>query len=531
MIDIAKKDDRRGILSGVAAMGIATIIVKMLSVLYKIPMLNALGEEGMGYFNTAYTIYGFFYIVCTAGVPKAITILISDASERGEYRERDGILRSAFTLFFAIGLLLFLVFLTMSGIIARCIGSPKSVLSMIVIAPTLIIVSVTGVLRGYLSAVGRLGAISVSQILEGVFKLCLGLLLSRYSLQIGLDTPTCAAVAVVGVDLGALVAMLYMFIVYKKENKDYNIGQKISFGNFKRNSKSIFSISVPITLTSAVMSVSSIIDLLMIMSRLGSIGYSEDTCAGLFGNYTTLAVPMLNLCVSLIAPLSIAYLPRLTSYFSRGCESKYRSAFSSFYNITMLCAAFLFSVLHFFPRQVLYFIFGENGYLLGAELLSVLSVSVITYSALIVVNTALESRRCVRAPLISMLIGCIFKIPIEYFLLSRPEINIFGAAHSTNITYLIALLISVFLGVRSGVFKPVDAFLCIGYLASSVLSAEGALYVYRMLNWSAENRVQTLGILPFMLLLYIILSIFITTFGYLFIKSRRIAQKTVQNFI
>ena len=144
-------NERKGILSGVVTMGVATVLVKILSVLYKIPMLSILGEEGMGYFNTAYTIYSFFYIVCSAGVPKAIMILLSGAKERNDKRKYDDVLRSAFILFLSIGAATSFVFLSFAALISRCIGSPSSVYSMLVVAPSLVIVSVSGVFRGYLS--------------------------------------------------------------------------------------------------------------------------------------------------------------------------------------------------------------------------------------------------------------------------------------------------------------------------------------------------------------------------------------------
>lgn len=515
----------KGVLSGVFAMGVATILVKVLSVLYKIPMLNILGEEGMGYFNTAYTIYSFFYIVCTAGVPKAIMILLSGARERGEHREYESILKSAFRLFFLIGFSLFIIFMLFAGVIAKSIGSPNSVFSMMVIAPSLIIVSVTGVLRGYLSSIGRLGSISVSQILEGIFKLSLGLLLSHYSLELGLSIPMCGAVAILGVDLGALVAMLYMFIVYKKENKDYNIGQKLLLADFRRCSKSIFSISIPITVTSAVMSASSIIDLFMIMSRLSSIGYSEQTCATLYGNYTTLAVPMFNLCISLITPLSIAYLPKLTSHFVRGCEGGFSKTASSFSDLTMLLASFFYAVVCFLPKQSLYFIFGDNGYILGGELLSSLAISVITYSLLIVVNTTLEARGRVRIPLLSMLAGSIIKIPVEYYLLSKPEINLFGAVYSTNVTYIIALIISSVFALKYGAVRASDPLRAGGFFGAAVLAGITTLSIYSRLGMSVENRLHTVIAISLLLVLYLILSTFIILFEYLFGKNWQIAQK------
>jgi stage V sporulation protein B len=519
-------NERKNILTGVVAMGIATVVVKILSVLYKIPMLNTLGEEGMGYFNTAYTIYSFFFIVCTAGVPKAVMILLSRAREKGDNGEYNKILKVAFYLFLIIGTVGCILFLFFAGLISNAIGSQSSVYSMLMIAPSLVIVAVTGVLRGYLSSVGRLGSISVSQILEGTLKLCIGLVLSRYSLNIGLSTPLCAAMAIVGVDAGALVAMIYMLIVYKKENKGYKSRQKLKINDFKLHTKSIFSISIPITVTSAVMSVSSIIDLFMIISRLKSIGYSEQLCTGLYGNYTTLVVPMFNFCIALISPLAIAYLPKLASSFARGDEGKYSEALSSFSQITMFSASFLYAPLAYFPKQVLYFIFGENGYEVGAEMLSGLAVSVLSYSLLIVVNTSLEARGYVRAPLLSMAIGCAVKIPVEFLLLSMPELNIMGAVYSTNITYIIALAVSLCYALRTRAYKvrfAMDAARCI---VASILSSSLVIGVYSLLHCRAESRLHTLILIPVLLLIYLVISLLSLVLRYVFKRNRQFAQKS-----
>ena len=65
-------------LKGAASLSLAALMVKILGVAYKIPLSHILGDDGMGYFNTAYTVYTFFFLICTAGVPKAITILVTE---------------------------------------------------------------------------------------------------------------------------------------------------------------------------------------------------------------------------------------------------------------------------------------------------------------------------------------------------------------------------------------------------------------------------------------------------------------------
>ena len=76
---------KRKFFSGVAILTLATIVVKVIGLLYKIPMMKILGEEGMGYFNSAYEIYTFFYILATAGLPVAVSILISENLENKRF--------------------------------------------------------------------------------------------------------------------------------------------------------------------------------------------------------------------------------------------------------------------------------------------------------------------------------------------------------------------------------------------------------------------------------------------------------------
>ena len=71
--------------SGAFVLTLSAVIVKLLGVIYKVPLMQLMGEEGMGYFNSAYTVYTFFYLLCTAGVPKAVMIVTSEARFNGRY--------------------------------------------------------------------------------------------------------------------------------------------------------------------------------------------------------------------------------------------------------------------------------------------------------------------------------------------------------------------------------------------------------------------------------------------------------------
>ena len=163
------------ILGGTFSLTLSTIIVKLLGLIYKIPLSSILGDEGMGYFNSAYTVYAFFYLLCTAGVPKAVMIMVSEAKARGKECDEERVVKIAFAMFLLLGIFVTILFICFSDYLSSLIGNSKSAATMIAIAPSIIFISLSGVIRGYLSAHTRLLDVAVSQIIEGVGKLIFGL--------------------------------------------------------------------------------------------------------------------------------------------------------------------------------------------------------------------------------------------------------------------------------------------------------------------------------------------------------------------
>jgi len=104
MAEAVKNNAKKTFLSGVMLLSLSTVLVKLIGLIYKIPMLAYLGSEGMGYFNSAYEIYALFCVISTAGLPVALSVLVSDALARGETWRVRRIYRAAMTVFLLIGL-------------------------------------------------------------------------------------------------------------------------------------------------------------------------------------------------------------------------------------------------------------------------------------------------------------------------------------------------------------------------------------------------------------------------------------------
>ena len=149
--------------SGVIVLTVTNLIVKAIGLMFKIPMNHIVGDEGMGYYNSAYTFYTYLYMVSTAGLPTAISIMISDSRAKRQLKQAKSIYRIAMTVFCIIGVVSMLIMFFGSGLMSKAIGAENTKYSIMAIAPTLFFLYRKRPARIFpgLSADGAYGNISV----------------------------------------------------------------------------------------------------------------------------------------------------------------------------------------------------------------------------------------------------------------------------------------------------------------------------------------------------------------------------------
>lgn len=453
---IGIKKEKNGFLSGALALSVSTILVKVLGVIYKVPLSYILTEEGMGYFNSAYTVYSFFYILCTAGVPKAITMLISEAD--GDRANESRIYKTSLTLFFALGFIITGIFILLSPALSVAVGSSKSAAAMLVIAPSILFISLSGVMRGYLTGKCSMLPIAISQLIEAALKLVLGLIFANIGKELKLTMPLISAFTILGITLGSIASCIFLSLYIKLKNNGIKVKQK---SKLEKNDiiKRIIKIALPISLSSSIMSLSGLLDLGLIMRRLVSVGYSEAEATALYGNYTTLSVPMMNLIISVLTPISVAALPRLASMHFKREREGFQNTLSDTVRITAFVGALCSTLFLFFSFEVLDVLFAAGMSAEGAGLLSLLSPAVYLLSILTAVNTGHEAMQNIRIPVIALLLGCAVKTVVGVVLIGNPEFGINGAPIGTVCAYAVALVYSLIelsgRGVKLHTFKNI----------------------------------------------------------------------------
>jgi stage V sporulation protein B len=434
----------KGIIYNTAYLTISAILVKLIGVLYKVPLSYILTDQGMGYFNAAYTVYSILYLLGTAGVPKAITVLVSGYKAEGNVALESRIFVLLSRVFFVFGLILCGVLLGVAAPLSEFLGTPHASITICAIAPSLIFVSLSGVFRGYLSANHEFSSCAVSSVIEATSRLLLGVAGVWIGKELQLPLYMMSALAVLGIGVGSLLSTIYLYINSKKCISNKKTEQNGCCLNDKRIIKSFLRIAVPITLGAMASGFSSVIDLSMIIRSLEAGGMSEGEATAVYGNYTTLAVPMLQMAISLITPLAVVILPTLASEFrAQSHESFSRTlAFGS-----ELCAMISFpiaSVFLFFPYPLLALFFHDASAALAAPMLRNLFPAVLMFSFLLIANTALESIGQAKMQMISMLIGVAVKIIANVALLQSAAMGILGAPIATVLSYAASLIFSIF---------------------------------------------------------------------------------------
>ncbi len=492
----------RGFLGGAIWLTISALILKVIGLIYKIPLSYMIGDEGMGYFNSAYTVYTFFYIISTAGIPKSISILTAKAEAENSGTE-NGIFSSAFKTLTAFGLFLTLILTLFSKSFASIIGNEKSTLSILSIAPSVLFVAASGVLRGYLSGKMDFIPIAISELIAGLFKLILGLVLAQIALMRGYSVEVISAFAILGITIGSFFGTVYLGKVYlKKHGKEKNIRAE----NYKKNLKDILKIAIPLTATSAISSIVNILDLSIIMNGLAKSGYSDTLSTILYGNYTTLAVPMLTLVLTLVTPITTASLPTLAKDYARENHGAYLSTVNKTLSITSFFGIPCFFGFLFFSNEILSVIFEQSSAVLGAPQLSVLSFAVLLILPLTVINNALEAAGRVKVPIISLTIGAVVKLMITAVFIRKESIGILAAPLGTAVSYAISLLISycaLTTSLKEGNIIHFDSLFFSSFF--SAIAIIPAIFVKKIINLNYSARLFSLVTLLIFGLIYLFL--------------------------
>ena len=209
---VAQSPKQNTFFGGAAVLAAGILVVKLIGLFYKIPLLNIIGEQGTADFGNAYNIYAVLLTISTAGLPVAVSKLVSEANALGRQNQVRRTFRLAMALFLTLGVLSFLVMFFCADQLAGLMHDSMAAPGIKALAPAVICVGCLSAFRGYAQGHGRMTPTAVSQIIEALCKLTVGLGLAYWLVKHGADASHAAAGAITGVTVGTIVALAYMLM-------------------------------------------------------------------------------------------------------------------------------------------------------------------------------------------------------------------------------------------------------------------------------------------------------------------------------
>lgn len=493
--------------SGVAVLAISTFIVKIIGLFYKIPMMAYLGAEGMGYFNSAYEIYSLFFVVSTTGIPVAISILVAENKTQGRLNNIKKIFKISLVVLGALGFAGTLLMSVFHDKLAELINNDAAKYCILAISPTVLMICLSSAIRGYFQGNQIMMPTAVSQVIEALGKLLLGLGLAIIAINKGYSIPKVAAFAVLGLTIGVALSLLYLVLyklLYRIKTTDNALSTSLETNNVIL--KKLLNIAIPITLSSTILSLTKIIDMTMILGRLNSIGYTQAQANAVYGSYSTMAVSIYNLPATIISAIALPLVPMLTSAVESNDRMKEKSVLTSSLKMTALIAFPTGLGIAVFSKPILHLLFSsqEKEIAYTAPLLSLLGLSVFLSSMITITNAVLQAYKQVKKPIVSMILGTLVKVVTAFILIGIPQINIYGAPISTFFSTVVIVAVNLYFIIRrTGKINAVFSLFVKPFVAA-LLSMTVGVGLYILLSNFYSSKIITLAVIVCVAFVYTI---------------------------
>ena len=438
---VAQTQKQNSFFGGAAILAAGILIVKLIGMFYKIPLINIIGEAGAADFNNAYNIYAVLLTVSTAGLPVAVSKLVSEANALDRRNQVRRTFRLALVLFLALGLVSFLVMFFRADTLAGMMNDSKAAAGIRALAPAVVCVGCLAALRGYSQGHSNMAPTSVSQIIEALCKLVVGLGLAFWLVKQGKDPDVAAAGAITGVTVGTVVALIYMaldFFLSRGREDIRGTDRPDSAGSILVN---ILKIAVPITLSSSMVGIVTVIDSSLVQGQLQSaLDLTEQASRTLYGNYSG-ALNIYNLPTSLMAAITASVIPAVSAALARRDRRGAARITGSALRITALLSFPMGVGLFVLGTPIIRLLFPKLNVAVAGPLLSTLGIATPFVCMVLVCNSVLQAHGFINLPVIVMVLGGIVKIVNNYNLVGA--IGIAGAPVGNILCFGLALVLDL----------------------------------------------------------------------------------------
>ena len=533
---------------GAAILAMGILVVKVIGLFYKIPLVNIIGSEGSADFNNAYNIYSVLLTISTAGLPVAVSKMVSEANALGRQNQVHKVFRLSLAAFLTLGVVSFLIMYFGSEQLAGMMHDSLAAAGIRALAPAVICVGCLSAFRGYAQGHGNMTPTAVSQILEALCKLVIGLGLAYWLVRAGQPSHVAAAGAITGVTVGTILALAYMIFNFVSTRMREEKDTQDAPDSARRILSTLMKIAIPITISSSMVGIVTVIDSALVQGQIQKVLISdpdswalyqqvvdfapleaardawqqavssgaaaeavsqlygavelaaENLSRSLYGNYSG-ALTIYNLPLSLMAAITASVIAAVSAALARRDRRGAARITGSALRITALLAFPMGVGLFVLGTPIIRLIFPELDASVAGPLLSTLGIASIFVCLMLVCNSVLQAHGFINLPVVIMALGGVVKIVTNYNLVAVPTIGISGAPVGNVLCFGLCMVLDLVVIARVIHGRPDYLPLLAKPAAAAGVMGLGAWAVYGLLSkllsyeevTQAGETIQTLG--------------------------------------
>lgn len=496
-------EKKQSVLNGAMVLMFAVLLVKLIGVLFKIPLTDLIGSVGRGYFSSAYEVYTPIFAISMAGLPVAVSRMVAENVALERYREARNVFRVSQRIFLIVGTVGTAILLLAAYPYTHFIQgvSSKSLPAVLCVAPSIFFCCFMSAYRGYYEGLRNMTPTAISQVIEALGKLVIGLLLAKLVVSGGLNqyeagmlasgnvsaevfgttvtslteansviTPLAAAGAVLGVTVGSVASTVFLVIHHKIKGDGFTRVQLVNSPRSAEGSvlaKDMIKIAVPMVVSALILNITNLIDTTTIQARLATaletdfnavvsmheaaitkavslsrldISNREEVVKYLWGSYG-MALDFRNLVPTITVQLGVSALPALAAAWAVKDKTNVRSTIETVIRIGMLIALPAGIGMASLAEPILTVIYGRGQ---SSDAISVVAPIMVAYGLatfIMAISTPvtnmLQAIGRTDIPVKSVVVGAVCKLTCNFILVGNPKFNVYGAVAGTILFYVV----------------------------------------------------------------------------------------------
>lgn len=429
----------------------AGMLVKVISLIYRSPLLSIIGIEGNGYYSAAINIYTIILLISSYSIPSAISKVIAQRLAFKEYRNAQRVFVCALLYVLIVGGTASI--LTFVGAPWLVKENPNAVVALRVLSPTIFFSGFLGVLRGYFQAHSSMLHTSISQVLEQIMNAAISILAARFLINMVIDEDSTtravygSAGSAVGTGAGVVTGLLFMFAMYRLNRKiirrRVERDQSWHEESYREIFKVIFTIVTPFILSTFIYNCSTVINMTIYYDIMDFKHVEDVIASNHYGIFATQAIAVVNIPIAIASAMSSAMIPGVSASYARGGFDQTRRQVSKAIQMTMLISIPAMVGIAVLPKPIMQFIFPQKESLdMASGLLMALAATIVLYGLSTLTNAVLQGIGKVNTPVIHAAIALAVQVVGLVLLLFKTDLDLYALACANIIYSLVMCLLN-----------------------------------------------------------------------------------------